>query len=104
MDKVKDAIIENFENSMEAWRGLATTDNMFLIGRIDANEMAIETVKYMFKTVGHGQWLDEDSFDAHGSPIYRCSVCNRTVADNYISCHKFCLHCGADMRGAKENE
>lgn len=49
--------------------------------------------------VHHGRWFDEDSFDAHGSPIYRCSVCNKTVADNYITCHKFCLHCGADMRG-----
>ena len=45
----------------------------------------------------HGRWYDEDSVDAHGSPIYRCSVCNKTVADNYISCHKFCLHCGAIM-------
>lgn len=50
----------------------------------------------------HGRWFDEDSFDAHSSPIYRCSVCNRTVADNYISCHKFCLHCGALMDGGKE--
>lgn len=47
--------------------------------------------------VVHGRWYDEDSFDAHGSPIYRCSICNKTVADNYISCHKFCLHCGAHM-------
>lgn len=51
--------------------------------------------------VVHGRWFDEDSFDAHSSPIYRCSVCNRTVADNYISCHKFCLHCGARMDGGK---
>lgn len=51
----------------------------------------------------HGCWYDEDSFDAHGSPIYRCSVCNKTVADNYISCHKFCLHCGADMRGVHKD-
>ena len=51
--------------------------------------------------VVHGRWLDEDSFDFHGSLIYRCSVCNGTVADNYISCHKFCLHCGAQMDGGK---
>lgn len=49
--------------------------------------------------VVHGKWYDEDSFDFHGSPIYRCSVCNKTVADNYISFHKFCLHCGAKMKG-----
>ena len=52
----------------------------------------------------HGRWYDEDSFDAHGSPIYRCSVCNKTVADNYISCHKFCLHCGARMDGDTKRE
>ena len=52
----------------------------------------------------HGKWYDEDSFDAHGSPIYRCSVCNKTVADNYISCHKFCLHCGAKMDGGNSND
>ena len=49
------------------------------------------------KSVAHGRWYDEDCFDAHGSPIYRCSVCNKTVADNYISEHKYCLHCGAEM-------
>ena len=52
--------------------------------------------------VVHGRWYDEDSFDFHGSPIYRCSVCNKTVADNYISFHKFCLHCGARMDGGNE--
>lgn len=49
------------------------------------------------KPVVRGRWYDEDCFDAHGSPIYRCSVCNKTVADNYISAHKYCLHCGAEM-------
>ena len=52
--------------------------------------------------VVHGRWYDEDSVDAHGSPVYRCSVCNKTVADNYISFHKFCLHCGAYMDGGNE--
>ena len=50
----------------------------------------------------HGRWYDEDSFDFHGSHIYRCSVCNKTVADDYISFHKFCLHCGAKMDGGNE--
>lgn len=52
--------------------------------------------------VRHGKWLDEGSFDAHYQPIYRCSECNKTVADYYISCHKFCLHCGALMDGGNE--
>ena len=53
------------------------------------------------KPVVRGRWYDEDSFDAHYQPIYRCSVCNKTVADNYISEHKFCLHCGAEMEENK---
>ena len=53
------------------------------------------------KPVVRGKWYDEDCFDAHGSPIYRCSVCNKTVADNYISAHKHCLHCGAEMEEVK---
>ena len=52
--------------------------------------------------VRHGRWLDEDSFDAHYQPIYRCSECNKTVADNYISFHKYCLHCGARMDGEQQ--
>ena len=51
--------------------------------------------------VRHGRWFDMDSFDAHYQPIYQCSECRKQVADNYISCHKFCLHCGAKMD--KEN-
>ena len=52
--------------------------------------------------VRHGRWLDEDSFDAHYQPIYRCSECGKTVADYFISCHKYCLHCGAKMDGGKK--
>lgn len=57
------------------------------------------------KPVVHGKWYDEDSFrltqqegGLHYAPIYRCSVCNKTVADHYISEHKYCLHCGAEMK------
>lgn len=56
------------------------------------------------KPIVRGRWYDEDSFrlsqqagGLHYAPIYRCSVCNKTVADNYISEHKYCLHCGAEM-------
>ena len=65
-------------------------------GRVDAWLIATLTSKDVAPVV-HGHWYDEDSVDAHGTPIYRCSVCNRTVADNYISFHKFCLHCGTCM-------
>lgn len=54
--------------------------------------------------VVHGRWYDEDSFrlsqqvgGLHYAPIYRCSVCNKTVADEFIENHKYCLHCGAKM-------
>lgn len=45
----------------------------------------------------HGKWLKTEYFDAHKVPIYQCSVCFREVADNYIKCHNYCLHCGAKM-------
>lgn len=45
----------------------------------------------------HGKWLETDYFDAHKVPIYKCSVCFREVADHYIKCHKYCLHCGTKM-------
>jgi lipocalin len=51
--------------------------------------------------VVHGKWIETGKFDAHYSPIYQCSACYKEVADNYISCHKHCLHCGAKMD--KEN-
>lgn len=65
-------------------------------GKVDAWLIATLTPTDV-KPVVRGRWYDEDCFDAHGSPIYRCSVCNKTVADNYISAHKHCLHCGAEM-------
>lgn len=47
--------------------------------------------------VKHGKWLITDTFDHHKIPIYRCSICNKEVADHYINLHKHCLHCGAEM-------
>ena len=47
--------------------------------------------------VRHGRWIKTDYFDAHKIPIYQCSVCSKEVADHYIKCHKYCLHCGAKM-------
>ena len=47
--------------------------------------------------VRHGKWLNTDTYDSHYQPIYKCSECWKDVADNYINCHKYCLHCGAKM-------
>ena len=47
--------------------------------------------------VRHGRWIETDYFDAHKVPIYECSVCFKEVADHYIKCHKYCLHCVAKM-------
>ena len=90
MDKVKDAIIEDFENSMEAWCGLATTDNMFLIGRIDAYEMAIATVKYKFDKVGTGYWITKPGMMVDN---YECSNCQGFERFTY----PYCPNCGAKM-------
>lgn len=45
----------------------------------------------------HGKWLDTDTFDFHCVHIYQCSNYYKEVADDYISRHKYCLHCGALM-------
>ena len=49
--------------------------------------------------VVHGKWIDTDTFDFHCVHIYQCSNCHKEVADDYIDNHKYCLHCGAMMRG-----
>lgn len=51
------------------------------------------------EAVRHGEWIDMDAIGISHGFIYKCSVCGKEVEDNFISCHKFCLHCGADMRG-----
>ena len=58
-------------------------------------QMSINSIEMAI--VRHGRWIETDYFDAHKVPIYECSVCFREVADHYIKCHKYCLHCGAKM-------
>lgn len=41
-----------------------------------------------------GYWIDTDTFDNNLVHIYECSKCHKTVADDYINLHKYCLHCG----------
>lgn len=41
-----------------------------------------------------GYWIDTDTFDNNLIHIYECSKCHKTVADDYINLHKYCLHCG----------
>ena len=91
MNKVKDAIIEDFEKSIDAWRGLATTDNMFLIGRIDAYELAMATVKYKFDKVGTGEWI-------HKNGEMYCSECNEeALMDEVYYESPYCPNCGCRM-------
>jgi len=42
-----------------------------------------------------GCWIDTDTFDNNLVHIYECSKCHKTVADDYINLHKYCLHCGS---------
>ena len=46
---------------------------------------------------GAPRWLDTDTFDHHCVHIYKCSACGKEVADDYISYHKYCLHCRSKM-------
>ena len=68
------------------------SDAVFMVGRSQLIEA---------EPVRHGRWLETEYFDAHKVPIYQCSVCWKEVADNYITLHNFCLHCGAKMDGGK---
>ena len=49
--------------------------------------------------IKHGKWIKTDYYDIFHMPIYECSVCHKKVADHYINCYKYCLHCGAKMDG-----
>lgn len=49
--------------------------------------------------VVHGRWLDTGYYGNWKAPVYICSNCRKEVQDNYIECHKYCLHCGAKMEG-----
>lgn len=62
-----------------------------------------EKIKYEVAEVRHGVWIETNYFDAHKIPIYKCSVCFQEVADHYIKCHKYCLHCGAKMDGGSKD-
>lgn len=52
---------------------------------------------------GAARWLDTDTFDHHCVHIYKCSACGKEVADDYITNHKYCLHCGSKMYQEEEN-
>lgn len=83
------------------------TENTTVIGTDDVSEWKSRVMVcernshwgrlYYESDTKHGKWLETDYFDAHKIPIYKCSVCFKEVADHYIKCHKYCLHCGAKM-------
>ena len=72
---------------------------------IDAIEVAIANLGDMptidAEPVRHGWWVDTGFFTSSKIPIYACSVCFNEVYDNYINCHNYCLHCGAQMDGER---
>ena len=96
-NKVKDAIIEDFEKSIDAWRGLATTDNMFLIGRIDAYEMATKFVDYVFRTYGEGEWRLETN-EEEPNPMFKLVVCSK-CGSKANHTYPYCPHCGSHNGG-----
>ena len=46
----------------------------------------------------YGFWISTGFYDSHMNPIYQCSNCKKEVADYFIGDHKYCLHCGAEMK------
>ena len=101
INKVKDAITKEFEKSIDAWRGLVTTDNMFLIGRIDAYETAIAIVEHKFKTVGEGEWILETN-EEEPNPMFKLVVCSK-CGSKANHTYPYCPHCGSH-NGGNSNE
>ena len=66
----------------------------------EAFDVAIEALSQPERP--KGRWIETGYYDNHYNPIYECSVCRENVADYRIHAHKFCLHCGADMRDGEE--
>lgn len=95
MDKVQIAINEDFNTSIEAWKGLTEKDNFYLIGRTEGYETGKYVVNRIFNQHGTAEWLYE------GDKIL-CSGCKQETLINGISCKtKFCPNCGAKMKNPK---
>lgn len=94
---------------------LCKTKMCFHESGIDYNKEVAETIFEDVPSVEpkRGKWIDEaDKYDASfGIHDYRCSNCN-SYADEHIGGHEwytmykpnFCPHCGADMRGVRDDE
>ena len=50
-----------------------------------------------FRKIKHGKWIKNDN------NTYSCSVCNSWIPNEQYYYARYCLYCGADMRG-EENE
>ena len=75
---------------------------LYRVSFFEDNHFVDDVMFDAYETVKHGFWIDTDTFDANYQPIYQCSACQKQVADNYISCHKYCLHCGIVMDGGNK--
>ena len=47
--------------------------------------------------VKHGEWIKNDN------ETYSCSICNSWIPNEQHYYARYCLHCGAEMRG-KDND
>lgn len=99
----REALLEEIKikaNTLHNFRSLYTDQSARVLDGLVEDIAKIPTADVA--PVKHGEWLDTDTFDFHCIHIYQCSNCRREVADDYISCHKFCLHCGAIMDGGNK--
>lgn len=51
-----------------------------------------------------GKWIDDCGFIDKSYRKYECFNCGESVYEKpyQIKYHKYCLHCGAEMRGVRE--
>ena len=105
MDKVRKAINEEFDRSINSWKCLVEEDNLYLIGRLEECRNAKYTVNHWFDDIGRGEWIKywDDNYLCWA---HKCSKCGSfpltkdgTMHDEVLS--EYCPHCGCKM--TKEN-
>lgn len=82
--------VEAVKNEMLSWLEGDSHDYRKVVDAI----MDVPTVEAV--PVVHGRWIENDN------GTYSCSRCNSWIPKEQRYYAKFCLYCGADMRGEQD--
>ena len=103
--RIKENLNIEFRNPANQWISSGISLSNIITGKYsDGRECKIIKIPKFTKALEEtGYWIDTDTFDNNLVHIYECSKCHKTVADNYINLHKYCLHCG-NIKNVKEKK